>query len=564
MSVADNPPATVEPSSGSRTDRWTPALIVIGIVIAATIFVLVVLAGLVSAPSSIVARWVPADTAAYVEIRLDLPGDQEANLASFLSHFPGFDDTARLPDKLEELGDRLLGAVSGGRLDYRTQIAPWFGGQLGFATRSGQGELDRPRTGLAVATVTDEARAADWVRSILGGGSGSEVYKGVTITVAGGGDAQVAWAVTGGVLLAGDPASVRAAIDTSGSSSFASRSDVSTARKELGGDQLAFLFIDTTAIAVALDDATQNLPVPLPSGAAGQLPAWAAGGLRFEGETAIATTVAPHVEGASVGNAQSAIPARIPASTIVLLDAHDVGPRLSEALGSIGGTGDLGSIDGALRLLGGANGLVGWIAEVGIVVDTTPAGPAGGVVATSSDADASRSLFTQLEVAARLAGASVEQSDYEGTRIVTIELTDLDRLLEGAGIGNLGEGLLPVPVTGSISLSWAVKADLVVVGSSADFVRGVLATTSDSSLASDETFRSLLDEAGRSHAALGWVDVGGAIGLAGHFGSGTAGLLDGSTDAAQYLAPLDAALGTFVVGGSVDRSTLIVSVKEAS
>ena len=550
-------PAGATPTAG----RWTIAMIVVGVAVAVTIFVLVVLAGLGS--SSVVARWVPVDTAVYGEVRLDLPGDQEANLAAFLSNFPGFDDTSRLPAKLAELADRLIGAGSDGDLDYSRQIEPWFGGQIGFASRADGSRQDRERgSGLVVATVTDVAKATEWLASVLGRDGATEVYDGVTITLV---DEGAAWAITGGVLLVGDTASVKAAIDTSGSSAFASRSDVTTARRELGGDQLVFAFADTAALGAAFERAVDELPVPVPGlgDAAQKLPAWVAGGLRFEADAAVGSTVVPHIEGTTAVNAESVVPTRVPASTIVLLDAHDVGPRLTTAIESLGGTGDLGSIDGALRLLGGAEGLVGWISEAAVVIDAGPAGPTGGVVATSSDAAASQSLFTQLQIAARLAGAEVQETDVAGTTVVSIELSGLDRLLGRAGLGDLGSGLLPIPVKGPIALSWAVQGDLVVVGATADFVRAVLATTSDTSLAATQAFTSMLDEAGRQHAAMGWLDVAAAIDLAESSAATTDRIEDYATEIAPYLAPLDAALGTMVVGGSVDRSTIVVSVTES-
>ncbi len=541
--------------------RWTIAMIVVGVALAVTIFVLVVLAGL-GGSSSVVARWVPADTAVYAEVRLDLPGDQEANLGAFLSHFPGFDDTSRLPDKLAELGDRLMGLGSGGQLDYSQQIAPWFGGQIGLASRIDEASQQRnPGSGLVVATVSDDQKAAAWLATTLGRDGGSEVYLGVTITT---GAKGVAWAVPGAVALVGDSASVKAAIDTKGGSAFASRNEVSTARKEVGGDQVVFVFADTGAMGAALDEAIGQLPVPVPSAAGSlpKLPPWVAGGLRFETSAAVGTTVVPHIEGISAVNAESVIPTRIPATTILLLDAHDVGPRLTAAIDSIGGSGGLGSIDGALRLLGGSNGLVGWISEAAIVIDAGTAGPTGGVVATSSDATKSQSLFTQLQVAARLAGAKVEETDSGGTTIVSVELSGLDRLLGGAGLDNLGGGLLPVPVSGPISLSWAVQGDLVVIGATSDFVKGVLSTTNDTSLGSTQSFKTMLGEAGRQHAGLAWIDIGAGIDLA----EKSAAMPEGSdrytAEIAPYLKPLDAALGTFVVGGSVDRSTVVVSVTE--
>jgi hypothetical protein len=245
----------------------------------------------------------------------------------------------------------------------------------------------------------------------------------------------------------------------------------------------------------------------------------------------------------------------------VLVDVHDVGPRLTEVLGSLGEAEDEGELGGALRLLGGAEGLVGWVSEAAVVVVAGPSEASSGVVAISNDANASQSLFTQLEVAARLAGGEVTQDDAQGGRIVSVELSGLDRLLGASGLEAFGRPLLAPG--GEISISWAVNGDLVVVGPDPVFVRSILATTPATSLASSEPFGRLLEEAGRSHAALGWADFGGGLDLALRSG------IELGDDAAraeimEYLEPLDGALGTFVVGGDIDRATVIVSVTEPS
>jgi hypothetical protein len=552
------PPATTDP--GAARGRWTIALIVVGVAIAVLVFALAVLAGLGGGSSSVVARWVPADTTAYAELRLDLPGDQEANLASFLSAFPGFDDAARLEDKLAEIADRLIGEGTDGELDYSTQIEPWFGGQMAAAHGPGDAVGNRGGAGLVVVSVTDEATAGQFLDRVIGRPTATEDYQGVTITTVEGGPRQTAWALNGGVLLVGDIDEVKAAIDTGGASAFATSSDLSTARRELGGDQLAFWFVDTAAIRERIGSGLPDLPVPLPSVEASILPDWASGGLRFETDSAVATTIVPHVEAIDATNAESAIPGRVPATTVALVDVHDVGPRLQEFLGSLGETDGQGQLGGALRLLGGAEGLVGWVSEAGVVALGTAGEPSIGVVATSNDAAASQSLFTQLQVAARLAGGEVATEDADGVPIVTVTLTGLDRLLGGGGLQAFGQ---PVPLGGTVSLSWATSGDLVVIGTDAAFVRSILATTSDTSLASSQPFAGMLDTAGRSHAALGWVDAAGALELA-----TASGLELGEGEAVaeirEYLAPLDGALGTFVVGGSVDRSTVILSVTEPS
>ena len=81
------------------------------------------------------AQYVPANSAAYLEVRYDLPGDQAANLASFMSRFPGFADPAAFKQKVDETLSNALQKTGSG-LDWSSDVEPWFGGQIGLSTSS--------------------------------------------------------------------------------------------------------------------------------------------------------------------------------------------------------------------------------------------------------------------------------------------------------------------------------------------------------------------------------------------------------------------------------------------
>jgi hypothetical protein len=84
---------------------------------------------------SLTASVAPKDTIAFLEVRTDLPGDQHAKLADFMSHFPGFKDRAQFDTALDELLNRLTSAVSPD-LTYTSAFKPWM-----------EGEVDRDRDG---------------------------------------------------------------------------------------------------------------------------------------------------------------------------------------------------------------------------------------------------------------------------------------------------------------------------------------------------------------------------------------------------------------------------------
>ena len=51
--------------------------------------------------------YMPTTATSYVEVRLDLPGDQRQKLAAFLANFPGFKDQSQVEPKLNDVLDRI-------------------------------------------------------------------------------------------------------------------------------------------------------------------------------------------------------------------------------------------------------------------------------------------------------------------------------------------------------------------------------------------------------------------------------------------------------------------------
>ena len=94
--------------------RWIAAGGAIALVILVTALAAIVLTS--SSPSSVLLGYVPTDSVAYGEMRLDLPGDQRQKVGQFLSKFPGFADQAALETKLDEVLDRLISEGSQGKV----------------------------------------------------------------------------------------------------------------------------------------------------------------------------------------------------------------------------------------------------------------------------------------------------------------------------------------------------------------------------------------------------------------------------------------------------------------
>jgi hypothetical protein len=142
------------PTSRGRL-RWAVAGL-------ATILVFVLVGGVLvlaqprAGSPSVVEYYVPADTAAYFDMRLDLPGDQQDNLAAFMSHFPGFADPAAFQQKLDEMLDQVLQRVDSG-LEWQRDVEPWFGGQIGVYGQTLTPTEGTPPSMVAALTVKDRA-----------------------------------------------------------------------------------------------------------------------------------------------------------------------------------------------------------------------------------------------------------------------------------------------------------------------------------------------------------------------------------------------------------------------
>ncbi|TME30421.1 MAG: hypothetical protein E6I62_08985 [Chloroflexi bacterium] len=128
-------PASSPPSiTPTQRPRWLLPGAAAVVVLAAAIGLV---AGLVltnrNAGAGGAASYVPADSAIYYELRLDLPGDQRAALKSFLGHFPLLQVDKYLTDQLDQQLDELTKTMPSPAYRYSTDVKPWFDGRVGFA-----------------------------------------------------------------------------------------------------------------------------------------------------------------------------------------------------------------------------------------------------------------------------------------------------------------------------------------------------------------------------------------------------------------------------------------------
>lgn len=563
-------PPTTRP--GRSRMRWLAAaavtLLVVGAAAGAT-FMLTTDAG-----DPAVLSWAPADSILYAEARLDLPGNQKAELAEVMTAFPGFDDQAAFPVKLNEALDVLLGKASDGKMTYQADIEPWFGGQLGISISAipASGEA-RDARGLVLVSVKDAAKAGAWASKVLadaGATTATETYNGVTITTITPpsgrevGHMEAAWASFGPVMGLGDLASVKAAIDTKGSAGLPTVAQFGTAQAALPGDHLGFAYVDAALLLESSKALTGGAAEAMPSMPAflDQLQvAWGAATVRAEDGAFVVDTATPHMTTMGAArSSESRLPALLPPNTVALVEGHDVGETLQKAKDLLAGDPAMAegvkAVEDALALVGGYGAIVDWMGEVGLAITVDGDSIGGGLVVTPLDAAAPERLFSQLRgfiaLAGGFSGLTVTEESHAGATIVVIDLGDLGDLA-----GMASDGAIEAPA--NLKIAYAVTGDVVVLGYGADFVKAVLDARTGDSLATSERFASALKLVDKAHGSLVWLDLAAARGLVeSQIPADELGAYQ--TEVKPYLDAFDSVIGTNLPGETVDRSTLVLRV----
>jgi len=559
----------------SRTRlRW--GLAALGIVIVAIAsYAIVSLVGGRPATSTAVG-YMPTNTMSYEEVRLDLPGDQRTKLASFLKVFPGFSDQSAIEPKLNDLLDRLVRAASKDKQTWTADIQPWFGGQLAFGTglpeTSQLGAANSAASsGLAVATITDRAKAIAWVTK-----TGADA--GTTIDRSTYGDADLLVSSSSGsfaigvndkVMLAGPTTAVKAAIDGGGKGAFDQNDDVKAALATLDKDYVVFAVTRTKALADAL---VKRMAVTQPGvldktqideTILGLVPAWQAITARFENDAIVSSSVSPSwAIGHDGANRASDVLGHVPGKSIVYLDSHDIGPALTAVLAKFRALPEakpaFDQFDKALSLLGGFDAVLGWWGDTAFVVTPLDDGTiGGGLVIHPRDAAAADRLFLTLNGFLALAGGSTglatRSEDHNGTKITILDFSAVPGMNPSAG--GLPPGYKP-------EFAWAANKDVVVIGYASTFVKAVLDTGPGSSLADDARVKALLGRVGADNLGMTFVDIAAIRGLVEPLVQ-SAAPADAwayyTREIQPYLKPFDAVISNVRKDGGSDRSTGVIT-----
>jgi len=528
--AAAPPPAGAAPPPGAPVRprglvRWGVALVAVAAVVGVVSVGAAFLAA--GASGSAVRGWLPPDTIGYLELRADLPGDQRAKVGDIIAKFPGFADQASLDAKIDEALDRIL---EGSGSSWTQDVKPWLAGEVGVAFTSavfdiakmpdlGAPDPDSPDLGMApddgavaLVAVKDEAAARTWISGLIEGEQRTEPYAGGEITLVEGPlKGTVAYAIEAGVMVLGPEATVKAVLDTEGTSDIASSESFTAALETAPNAYLGFGYLDLAAFVDAAGEAAgsaTDLPQACFGEALAAIPAWASGSMRADTDVLVFTTTAPAAgDSPATAASGSAIAAHLPASTVVAVEIRDFGPSLLAGIDTLkeqlacepSAAEMIDQLEQALAAIGGAEALVGWADDTAIAVELAAGTPGGGLAATVSDEAAAERALDQIQALLALGGAgsglAVREEAYgDGTLLVVEIPSEL-----------AGEELPEIAAT--------AQGGIFALGT-LDFVKHVVDTTPDTSLAQVDAYERAIAAAGGDGVSDVYVDIGGLVAAA--------------------------------------------------
>jgi hypothetical protein len=534
-------PVSVSPRS--RRLRWGIAgsiVLAVAMITAAGAFVL---SG--AGAKSLTASVAPKNTIEFMEVRTDLPGDQHAKLADFMSHFPGFKDQAQFDTALDELLNRLTGAISPD-FTYTSAFKPWMEGEVSVAMTdfggigvagavatpeiiyvtpqptapdesiaTGGPMPSFPEVGpegsyappgvVAIFALKDRAAAQNWISGEIahaGLRTTSADYAGTTLYTMGSGTSASAYALTDQDLIVGSVEGVKASLDTKTNGSLADDPNYQSAMKSFSGDSLARFYIDTGAYVRSTVDAYNSMmqafggsgssPMPTLPISANDVPAWVAGSIRAESDRMVVDIATPRTSDLGIGNHASRLASVLPGDTVAVTEVHSIGKLVDYGLKTVDakvpGNASVQSVKEALASIGGLD----WIGDGVAAVTKDASTYGGGLIIEATDASTASSKLALLTNLAALTSG-------------TTHVTSRTETYKGVDITVLGvpSGLSVTPV----EIAVAAKDNLIVAGYTDAFVKAVIDTTPETSLASQSDYSTAIGEAGTSNEGSFYVNV---------------------------------------------------------
>ncbi len=551
-------PVTISPRS--RRFRWGVAGAVVVIVALATTAGAFVLSGAAGA-RSLTASLAPKNSIFFMEVRTDLPGDQHAKLADFLSPFPGFKDRSQFDNALDELLNMLTGRVSPD-LRYTSAFKPWMEGEVSIAVTSlGAGAATTPMpcggflremsssypplvlpsfdpntfsfdpgiggmnlsmppsstygssipNAVAIFALKDRAAAETWVSGEVGRlnlTTKAQDYAGTRIYTTDAGVAQGAYAFTDQDLVLGTVDGVKAALDTRTKGSLADNPNYQAAMKSASADSLARFYLDLGTVArTAVDSASAMMCWLAASPGAtfpptfdpGKAPAWLAGSLRAEADHMVLEMAMPPTGMQRLGNHNSRIASSLPATTVGVDELHSVGQTIQTGLSAVESQGPTLGLDvSSIKSVKDALTVIGGIDWLGD----------GAIVVTRDGstydggivAEAPDAKTAQSKVGL-ISGLVTLSGGSTGLKIrdETYKGDTIVIVTVPANTGGLGNA--------PVQLAIGTKGNLIVVGYTDAFVKAVIDTTVGTSLAAQADYTAAMGAAGASNQGSIYVNV---------------------------------------------------------
>jgi hypothetical protein len=511
--VGDEWAAGVHPivvSPRSRRLRWGIAgavVLCVTLVTAGGVFVLSGAAGAKSLTASVA----PKNAVAFLEVRTDLPGDQHAKLADFMSHFPGFQDRAQFDNALDNVLNKLTAEVSPD-LQYTSAFKPWMEGEVSLVALAGGTSTSPsqmlPQIGaVAIVALKDRSAAQTWVAgevTRLGATTSSQTYGGTTVYTMGTGSDQGAYAFTDQDLLMGTVSGVEAALDTKTKGSLADNSNYQAAMASVSGDSLARFYLDPKSMVGAEMNASSLMGSMMGAGgstagmlatSAASLPAWIAGSIQAQSSDLVVNVAMPRPAGSTIGddNHVSRLAPVLPGNTVGVFELHAIGKSITAAIASAksalpsGSADQLKSIDSALALIGG----VDWLGDATAVVTQDGSTFGGGVVVEATDATTAKTKVALITNYATLASGALHITNrsetYKGVDITVMSVPD-----------STGKPL---------EIAVAAKDNLILAGYTDAFVKAVIDTTPATALAAQSDYQAVVSAAGSSDEQSMYVNI---------------------------------------------------------
>jgi hypothetical protein len=558
----------------TRMSRWRWAVAALS-----TLVVLSIVGGvlLLAAPHagtpSVLSHYVPADVAGYFEVDTSMPGDQKANTAAFMSHFPGFADQAAFQQKIDESLEQLFKSMNSG-LDWKNDIQPSYGGQIAIfgSNFAPSYSTDFMMTGepvtpdiVAAITIKDRTRVHDLIAQKLADSHATyetQQYQGADEwTVGASGDAKSAIALTDDALLASlsvDLIHRSLDVHTGQTGALAADQYFITQLGQFHADRLATMYYDGAKAAQTPLTSNPLMPAACTQLFESSTKVKYAGEVRAESDRVGFTIRSQPATGGDLPplpqNRHTTLAESMPANTVAYSETRSFGAGARYLIKQYLACMQSGSESGPLPFgLGDPSQLFGqilgtkpedfldFVDDAGFGLSYSDGKFGGGVVATVDDTAVATQRVTQLIGLLRLggsglgssgAGMSIDEIDHNGVKINVIKLQT--------------PGSVPAS---NMQLQIGVANGKLYLGVD-DFVTAALDRAAADSLAANDAYASAVGSA--DNAGVVYVDIAALRAFAEQTSTSDS---DYETNVKPFVVPLN----TLAVISHVDNGTVVAN-----